>query len=50
MGSGANGMTIRDLDGDNFDHRPLDFIGGAYISALALGYRPVANFGVVPPR
>jgi gluconate 2-dehydrogenase alpha chain len=49
MGSGANGMTIRDLDGDNFDHGPLDFIGGAYITALAVGYRPIANFGVVPP-
>src|SRR4029079_7165380 len=41
--------TIRDLDGDNFDHASLDFIGGAYINALALGYRPVANFGLVPP-
>ncbi len=49
MGSGANGIAIRDLDGDNFDHGPLDFIGGAYINALSIGYRPVANFGVVPP-
>jgi gluconate 2-dehydrogenase alpha chain len=49
MGSGANGVVIRDLDGDNFDHRETDFIGGAYISASALGYRPIANFGLVPP-
>jgi gluconate 2-dehydrogenase alpha chain len=49
MGSGANGVTIRDLDGDNFDHSGLDFLGGAYISAQALGYRPIAHFGVVPP-
>jgi gluconate 2-dehydrogenase alpha chain len=49
MGGGANGATMRDLDGDCFDHGPLDFIRGAYISAHALGYRPIANFGVVPP-
>jgi gluconate 2-dehydrogenase alpha chain len=49
MGSGANGVTIRDFDGDNFDHSGVDFIGGAAISAPALGYRPIANFGVVPP-
>ena len=49
MGSGANGFSMRDLDGDNFDHSRLDFIGGAYISATALGYRPIAHFGIVPP-
>jgi gluconate 2-dehydrogenase alpha chain len=49
MGSGANGVAIRDLDGDNFDHGDADFIGGAYIVALATGYRPIANFGVTPP-
>jgi gluconate 2-dehydrogenase alpha chain len=49
MGSGANGVVIRDLDGDNFDHREVDFIGGAYIFAAAYGHRPIANFGVVPP-
>jgi gluconate 2-dehydrogenase alpha chain len=49
MGSGANGVAIRDLEGDNFGHRQLDFIGGAYIHASAYGYRPIANFGVVPP-
>jgi len=49
MGGGANGATIRDLDGDHFDHGSLDFIRGAYIVAHALGFRPIANFGVVPP-
>ncbi|MBZ5624096.1 MAG: GMC family oxidoreductase [Acidobacteriia bacterium] len=49
MGSGANGANIRDLDGDCFDHGPLDFIRGAFIVAHALGFRPIANFGVVPP-
>ena len=49
MGSGASGAVMRDLDGDCFDHGPLDFIRGAYIGAFALGYRPIGNFGVVPP-
>jgi gluconate 2-dehydrogenase alpha chain len=49
MGSGANGMTIQDLDGDNFDHANLDFIRGAFISAFASGYRPIYTFGVTPP-
>ena len=49
MGSGACGVAIRDLDGDCFDHGPLNFIRGAYIGAFAYGYRPIGNFGVVPP-
>ena len=49
MGSGACGMVIRDLDGDNFDHGPLDFIRGAYIAATSRGYPPISTFGVVPP-
>jgi gluconate 2-dehydrogenase alpha chain len=49
MGSGANGVAIRDFDGDHVDHGPLDFVGGAYIIALAIGYRPIAHFGVTPP-
>jgi gluconate 2-dehydrogenase alpha chain len=49
MGSGASGMGIRDLDGDNFDHGPLNFLRGAYITAFALGHRPISSFGVTPP-
>jgi gluconate 2-dehydrogenase alpha chain len=49
MGSGACGIAIRDLDGDCFDHGPLDFIRGAYIAAWARGYPPIGSFGVVPP-
>jgi gluconate 2-dehydrogenase alpha chain len=48
MGSGACGAVIRDMDGDCFDHGPLNFLRGAYIGAYALGYRPINNFGVVP--
>jgi gluconate 2-dehydrogenase alpha chain len=49
MGSGASGVVIRDLDGDCFDHGPLDFIRGGYVSASAYGYRPISSFGLVPP-
>ena len=49
MGSGACGIVIRDLDGDNFDHAPLDFLRGAYIAAFSRGNPPIATFGVVPP-
>jgi gluconate 2-dehydrogenase alpha chain len=49
MGSGGCGTIIRDLDGDCFDHGPLNFLRGAYISAYAMGSRPISNFGVVPP-
>jgi len=49
MGSGASGVGIRDLDGDCFDHGPLNFIRGAYVAALAFGYRSIGSFGVVPP-
>ena len=40
MGSGANSVVIRDLDGDNFDHGEVDFIGGAYIIGAGLRLSP----------
>jgi len=49
MGSGACGIVIRDLDGDNFDHGPLDFLRGAYIAAFSRGNPPIGVFGTVPP-
>ena len=49
MGSGANGATIGDFDGDNFDHTSLHFLRGAHITAPALGHRPIGNFGLLPP-
>jgi gluconate 2-dehydrogenase alpha chain len=48
MGSGAAGVCISDLDGDLFDHNGLNFLRGGTLQAWSLGYRPVANFGVVP--
>ncbi|HMD09601.1 MAG TPA: GMC family oxidoreductase [Candidatus Acidoferrum sp.] len=48
MGSGASGVRIADFDGDLFDHSGLPFLRGGILLALSLGFRPIANFGVVP--
>jgi gluconate 2-dehydrogenase alpha chain len=48
MGSGAAGICISDLDGDLFDHGGLPFLRGGILQVLSLGFRPIANFGVVP--
>ena len=37
MGAGALGMTIDDLNGDNFDHSDLGFIHGGSISITQTG-------------
>lgn len=49
MGSGAAGTCVSDFDGDVFDHSGLPFLRGGTLLALSSGYRPIANFGVVPP-
>ncbi len=48
MGAGALGMVIDDFNGDNFDHGPLGFVGGAYIAAYTTGARPI-QYHPVPP-
>ncbi len=48
MGSGASGFSFSDLDADNFDHGPLDFLRGAHVFSASTGHRPIQNFGVVP--
>lgn len=48
MRSGANGTMISDFVGDNFDHGPLGFIGGAYIGEIMTNGRPI-DFHPVPP-
>lgn len=48
MGAGASGVMMGDLDADNFDHTPLDFIGGGRVIVSSSGARPIANFGAVP--
>jgi gluconate 2-dehydrogenase alpha chain len=49
MGSGAAGVCISDFDGDLFDHSALPFLRGGILVAMSMGYRPIANFGVLPP-
>ena len=48
MRSGANGTMIADFAGDNFDHGPLGFIGGAYIGEIMTNGRPI-EFHPTPP-
>lgn len=48
MGAGSLGMTIDDLNGDNYDHSELDFIHGASISITQPGVRPIQT-NPVPP-
>ena len=49
MGSGAAGVCISDFDGDLFDHSGLPFLRGGILVAMSMGYRPIANFGILPP-
>ncbi len=41
MRSGANGTVIADFAGDNFDHGPHGFVGGAYIGEIMTNGRPI---------
>src|SRR3989475_47648 len=41
MGAGALCTSIADLQGDNFDHAGLGFVGGAIIQILAMGWGPL---------
>ena len=46
MGAGGSLTGFSDLDGDNFDHGPLDFLRGAYLFSALYGHRPIQYFGV----
>lgn len=48
MRSGASGTVIADFVGDNFDHGPLGFIGGAYLGDVMSNGRPI-GFHPTPP-
>ena len=48
MGAGSAGIAINDFDADVFDHSQLDFIRGGSIYTVCYGFRPMANFGVMP--
>lgn len=43
MGAGALGMVADDMNGDNFDHAGLGFVGGGYIAATQTNGRPIEN-------
>ncbi|MBI2680586.1 MAG: GMC family oxidoreductase [Candidatus Solibacter usitatus] len=48
MGAGSAGTAIGDFDGDAFDHAEANFLGGGTLYTVCYGFRPMANFGVVP--
>src|SRR5690625_3719244 len=43
MGAGALGATVDDFNGDNFDHKDLDFIHGGSLSITQTGRRPIES-------
>jgi gluconate 2-dehydrogenase alpha chain len=45
IGAGAGGQAIDDFNGDNFDHGPLGFIGGANVRHNRTGGRPIGQAG-----
>ncbi|AJE99313.1 GMC family oxidoreductase [Pandoraea apista] len=48
IGTGAGGVSMDDLNGDQFDHGPLGFIGGASIRHVRYGGRPIKMTPTVP--
>lgn len=48
MAAGGTGTFIDEFGGDNFDHGPHGFVGGAFIGPLLTGGRPI-EFHPVPP-
>ncbi len=44
----ADGATLDDFNGDNFDHTDFDFIHGGMITISQTGQRPIDN-NQVPP-
>ncbi|AOZ08351.1 GMC family oxidoreductase [Cupriavidus malaysiensis] len=48
VGTGAGGVALDDLNGDQFDHGPLGFLGGASIRHVRYGGRPIKQAPTVP--
>lgn len=46
VGAGASGSVMDDFDGDNFDHGPLGFVGGASLSCINTGGRPIQQISL----
>ncbi|MGO1923160.1 MAG: GMC family oxidoreductase [Jeotgalicoccus sp.] len=43
MGAGALGMALDDYNGDNFDHKDLDFLHGGNMAITQTGARPILS-------
>jgi gluconate 2-dehydrogenase alpha chain len=43
VSSGAIGMVIDEFNGDNFDHGPLGFVGGGYLTYAQTNGRPITT-------
>ncbi|HEY4803012.1 MAG TPA: GMC family oxidoreductase [Paraburkholderia sp.] len=48
IGSGAGGVGMDDFNGDQFDHGPLGFVGGASVRHIRTGGRPIKQAATVP--
>jgi gluconate 2-dehydrogenase alpha chain len=48
IASGSIGTCIDEFNGDNFDHGPHGFVGGAYMGQVQTGGRPIETT-LVPP-
>ncbi|MBI3470357.1 MAG: GMC family oxidoreductase [Candidatus Solibacter usitatus] len=48
MGAGSAGIAVNDFDGDVFDHSNLPFLRGGSLYTVCYGFRPMANFGLLP--
>ena len=46
VGAGASGSVIDDFDGNNLDHGPAGFVGGALIACINTGGRPIQQMSV----
>ncbi|GAC1505858.1 MAG: GMC family oxidoreductase [Steroidobacteraceae bacterium] len=48
MGAGSAGIAINDFDSHVLDPDRVDFAGGGSLYTVCYGFRPMANFGVLP--
>jgi gluconate 2-dehydrogenase alpha chain len=46
IGAGGNSISVDDFNGDNFDHGPLGFVGGAVLWCNPAGMKPISGIAV----
>lgn len=46
IGAGGNGVAVDDYNGDNFDHGPANFVGGAPVWCNPAGAKPISGIAV----